>query len=101
MQSLNLYAYCGNDPINSNDPMGTDGPTFIFNPFPFPGGGGGGLGGFLGGLFNFGAGLFGSIFGGNNRHIIGPPFLGIQLRPTTPRIPQPKRQIVALYGQYS
>jgi RHS repeat-associated protein len=82
-QSLNLYAYCGNDPINATDPSGT-GWSISFGGFGgFGGGSHGGGGGLLGGLFNFGAGLLGSIFG-HHGHIIGSPFIGTsQPRPPT------------------
>jgi RHS repeat-associated protein len=66
-QSLNLYAYVENDPINSSDPLGLDG-TIVFGPFPVPTGGGGGGGGLkIGPLsfsFSFGGGSllnFGSL----------------------------------------
>jgi RHS repeat-associated protein len=51
-QSLNLYAYVENDPINSSDPLGLDG-SIVFRPFPVPTGGGGGGGGFRIGPFSF------------------------------------------------
>lgn len=80
-QSLNMYAYVGNDPVNSVDPLGTYGYTISFGGpgGGFPGVGGGSSGGLLGGLFNFGFGLLGSIFGGgsNQRHIIGSPFFSL------------------------
>jgi RHS repeat-associated protein len=50
-QSLNLYAYVENDPINSRDPLGLDG-TIVFRPFPVPTGGGAG-GGLRIGPFSF------------------------------------------------
>jgi RHS repeat-associated protein len=60
-QSLNLYAYVENDPINSSDPLGLDG-TIVFGPFPTPTGGGGGGGGLKIGpfsiSFSFGGGRF-------------------------------------------
>jgi RHS repeat-associated protein len=93
-QSLNLYAYCANDPMNSRDPSGTGGFSFGFGGgFGGPGGGfggpgGGSGGGLFGGLINFGLGLFGSIFGGGGqRHIIGSPFLS--LPPSPPVLPLP------------
>jgi RHS repeat-associated protein len=59
-QSLNLYAYVENDPINSSDPLGLDG-TIVFRPFPVPTGGGGGGGLRIGPFsfsFSFGGGSF-------------------------------------------
>jgi RHS repeat-associated protein len=58
-QSLNLYAYVENDPINSSDPLGLDG-TIVFGPFPVPTGGGGGGGELRIGpfSFSFGGGSF-------------------------------------------
>jgi hypothetical protein len=59
-QSLNLYAYVENDPINSTDPLGLDGAIMSFlGPFPTGGGGGGGGGLKIGPFsisFNFGGG---------------------------------------------
>jgi len=52
-QSLNLYAYVENDPINSRDPLGLDG-TIVFRPFPVPTGGGSGGGGLKIGPFSIG-----------------------------------------------
>jgi len=59
-QSLNLYAYVENDPINSSDPLGLDG-TIVFRPFPIPPGGGSGGGLKIGPFsfsFSFGGGSF-------------------------------------------
>ena len=60
-QSLNLYAYVENDPINSSDPLGLDG-TIVFRPYPTPPGGGSGGGGLRIGpisfSFSFGGGSF-------------------------------------------
>ncbi len=69
-QSLNLYAYCENDPINHSDPDGLDG-TQTYN---YSGIGLGGLGSGSGtysipsGWSNFLTGLFGSLFGRGNRN---------------------------------
>lgn len=82
-QSLNLYAYCENDPINVSDPLGTWGFSISFGGF-FGGGhdGHGGFwGGLLGGLFSFGLGVLGSFFGWGNSPFIGWPFLGLPPRP--------------------
>jgi RHS repeat-associated protein len=101
-QSLNLYVYCLNDPINATDTTGTD---WFGITFRFPGFSGGGrgegpsFGGFLGGLFSFGLGLLGSIFGGRNRHIIGPPSLGGSQRGATPP-PVPTPATIAVHGVY-
>ncbi|MGH9754192.1 MAG: RHS repeat domain-containing protein, partial [Blastocatellia bacterium] len=52
-QSLNLYAYIENDPINSTDPSGLDGIEHVLRG-PFPTGGGGRGGGGIGiGPFSF------------------------------------------------
>lgn len=56
-QSLNLYAYCQNDPINASDPLGTWGFSFSFGGFF--GGGHDGHGGFWGGSWG---GLVGVCF---------------------------------------
>jgi RHS repeat-associated protein len=69
-QTLNLYAYCANDPINHTDPSGLDGLPygFVFNQ-----GGFGGLGlpgssgnSFFTGLGQFLTGALGNLFGGSN-----------------------------------
>ena len=64
-QSLNLYAYVENDPINSTDSLGLDGPTVVWSwggPFPTGGKSGGGGGGLkigpFGLSFSFGGGSF-------------------------------------------
>jgi RHS repeat-associated protein len=62
-QSLNLYAYVENNPINSADPLGLDGPTVVFRPFPIPpGGGSGGSGGLKLGPFSFSFSFGGGSF---------------------------------------
>ena len=102
-QSLNLYAYCENDPLNSTDPAGTFGFSFSIFFRGFPGGGSGGgpiFGGFLSGLFSFGFGLLGSILGGRNGHILGLPFLGGFQTPTRGAAPVPKPATVAVHGVY-
>jgi RHS repeat-associated protein len=60
-QSLNLYAYVENDPINSSDPLGLDG-TIVFRPFPIPPGGGSGGGGLRIGPFSFSFSFGGGSF---------------------------------------
>jgi RHS repeat-associated protein len=60
-QSLNLYAYVENDPINSRDPLGLDG-TIVFRPFPVPTGGGSGGGGLRLGPFSFSFSFGGGSF---------------------------------------
>jgi RHS repeat-associated protein len=99
-QSLNLYAYCQNDPINRIDSAG----TWSFS-FSFGFGSGSGFGdrhssGGLSGLFSFALGLLGAILQG--RHIIGSPFLLNPARGTSsPVPPPPKITTVALAGVYS
>jgi RHS repeat-associated protein len=93
-QSLNLYAYCGNDPMNARDPLGAWGFSFSFGGFGFGFGGGserpGNGGGIIGGLINFGLGIFGSIFGGGGqRHIIGSPFFSLPPAPKPIPLPGP------------
>jgi RHS repeat-associated protein len=61
-QSLNLYAYVENDPVNSSDPLGLDGMEFVFRPFPVPPGGGGGGGGPSIGPFSFSFSFGGGSF---------------------------------------
>src|SRR6185436_9863211 len=106
-QTLNLYAYCGNDPVNARDPLGASGFSFSFGGFGFgfgfggvgPGGTGGpGTGGGLfGGLINFGLGLFGSLFGGGGagqRHILGSPFFSLPPAPKPIPLPGPTHSTI-------
>lgn len=65
-QSFNLYAYCGNDPVNATDPSGLDGFSISIFGIPFPGGGGGARSGWpwlggLAGLLSFGLGVAGYL----------------------------------------
>jgi RHS repeat-associated protein len=85
-QSLNLYSYVENDPVNSTDPLGLDGSTFVWSwmgPFPTSSGGGGGglrLGPFSF-SFSFGGGSFfnfGSLQQSNKKQPKRPPnFIGV------------------------
>jgi hypothetical protein len=84
-QSLNLYSYVENDPINSTDPLGLDGVISWRGPFPTPTGVGGGGGGLMLGpfslSFSFGGGSFlnfGSLQQSNKKKPTRPPnFIGV------------------------
>lgn len=72
-QSLNLYAYCENDPINQTDPDGLDGidadGIIRVSTTIWGGGYGSGAGRSIpSGWSNFLTGLFGSLFGRGNRN---------------------------------
>jgi RHS repeat-associated protein len=110
-QSLNLYAYCGNDPVNRTDPNGLDGISFFFSPFPgfgFGWGTGPRTGWFwnggLTGLFNFGLGILSWLFSRPNiPGFFRPPFIinTPQPAPVPPPPPPPPVTTVATYGVYN
>ena len=100
-QTLNLYAYCLNDPVNSLDPAGTDGIFSISFPPIFGGGGGGSIfGGLLSGLFSFGLGVLGTLFGRGSSGFYWRFVGGSQAprqQPTPPVLPP---IVISVYGTY-
>lgn len=85
-QSLNLYAYCGNDPVNCLDPKGTSWFSWI-SSFGGSSERRSGSSGIFGGLFSFALGLLGSLFR-SPPHILGRPFIS-GLPAPTPTAPPP------------